>query len=93
MSGVVEEEKTSRKTSSRKGQGEKNAGSHDAHMRARIATIALIGFFSLLTIIVLITLLTPLTDVETGMKILSIVAAAGSGIVGTIVGYYFGKKE
>lgn len=93
MSSVHDKENKSRRNSSGKGQSKTNADIRDAHMRARIATISLIGFFSLLTIIVLITLLTPLTDVETGMKILSIVAAAGSGIVGTIVGYYFGKKE
>jgi nitric oxide reductase large subunit len=92
MSEVVDKSSTSKKNSSAKQQSARNA-THDAQMRAQIARIALIGFFSLLTIIVLVMLLTPLTDVETGMKILSIVAAAGSGIVGTIVGYYFGKKE
>lgn len=64
----------------------------DAHMRARITTIALIGFFSTLAIITL-SILLKITDYEIGIRMLTAVATAGSGIVGTIVGYFFGKRD
>lgn len=43
--------------------------------------------------IIVLAMLVKITDVETGLDVLKTFAPATSGIVGIIVGYYFGKRE